>query len=392
MLTSSTEIGAQQIINRLYDRMNLRAPHIIHCESPWQLLLIPLILPVLLRGKQAGLNKDRLLEKIMPALQSDPKLQLWHRLWLRLDSASDELAHFGLLDLEHLLVADDDEVEGLLKPSREASVANLLRADLTRRVQGNHADADPKLDGESLLSRVRSMLIDGYEDVLNRYLLGMYGLYLPADPQSNSMCSSNVVRFRPHELCACFFHTSLSRIIKHIQFLEIGSDGCACLLFPHCCIVLENATVLNFDLAGRLNCDAGPALTFSDGYAVYGLEGSLVKREMVENPRWVTPKKIYNESNQEIRRLMLIRYGIEKFLVDSNAQKVHVDDFGVLFKKQLPDEEPLTFVKVVNSTADQDGTYRDYFLRVPPWIETAHGAIAWTFGLVQDEYSPVLQT
>jgi hypothetical protein len=35
---------------------------------------------------------------------------------------------------------------------------------------------------------------------------------------------------------------------------------------------------------------------------------------------------------------------------------------------------------VVNSTPEQDGTYRRYLLRVPPTTRTAREAVAWTFG------------
>ena len=49
-------------------------------------------------------------------------------------------------------------------------------------------------------------------------------------------------------------------------------------------------------------------------------------------------------------------------------------------------------VKVVNSTAEADGSFKDYFLRVPTTITSAREAVAWTFGKAADEYAPEVQT
>jgi hypothetical protein len=37
-------------------------------------------------------------------------------------------------------------------------------------------------------------------------------------------------------------------------------------------------------------------------------------------------------------------------------------------------------------------TRRKYFLCVPPWFQTARQAVAWTFGLEEEQYQPVQQT
>ena len=47
---------------------------------------------------------------------------------------------------------------------------------------------------------------------------------------------------------------------------------------------------------------------------------------------------------------------------------------------------------MVNSTPEPDGTYRTYWLRVPPTTRTARDGLAWTFGLTAPEYEPVAQT
>jgi hypothetical protein len=49
-------------------------------------------------------------------------------------------------------------------------------------------------------------------------------------------------------------------------------------------------------------------------------------------------------------------------------------------------------VEVVNSTAEPDGSRKRYWLRVPPEMQTAREAVAWTFGLSEREYDPTTET
>ena len=92
---------------------------------------------------------------------------------------------------------------------------------------------------------------------------------------------------------------------------------------------------------------------------------------------------IENERNIEIRRVKINRYGQERYLLDSDARIVAEDDFGILYRKTFFDDEPLMMVKVVNSTPEPDGTFKDYFLRVDPnaygGLKTARAAVASTW-------------
>jgi hypothetical protein len=125
---------------------------------------------------------------------------------------------------------------------------------------------------------------------------------------------------------------------------------------------------------------------------VYAIHGVRVPADVIENPASVTVERIERETNAEIRRVMIERYGQARYLVDSGAQQIHADDYGTLYRKEIPGDEPLVMVKVVNSTAEPDGSFKDYFLRVPPLMERARQAVAWTFGLEERDYAPAIQT
>jgi hypothetical protein len=123
-------------------------------------------------------------------------------------------------------------------------------------------------------------------------------------------------------------------------------------------------------------------------------------------PHEITVEMISKEQNSEIRRVMIDRYGPARYLVDSGAKKIQEDEWGSLYRKEVPGDEPILMVKVVNSTAEPDGSYKDYWLRVHPECRplladgtfgnpqmlTARNAVASTFGMVGADYSPLVQT
>lgn len=45
-----------------------------------------------------------------------------------------------------------------------------------------------------------------------------------------------------------------------------------------------------------------------------------------------------------------------------------------------------------NATAEADGTFKEYFLRVPPSITRARDAVVWTFGMRPSQYKPDLES
>ena len=141
----------------------------------------------------------------------------------------------------------------------------------------------------------------------------------------------------------------------------------------------------------RLHCATGPALE-SDIENLYFWHGVLVPAFAVTYPEWITVKHIEEEENAEVRRILIERYGQARYLQDAGAAELHRDDFGVLYRKEVPNDEALVMVKVVNSTPEPDGSFKDYFLRVPPTVRTAREAVAWTFDVPMAKYAPAAES
>ncbi|MEV3987590.1 DUF6745 domain-containing protein [Streptomyces sp. NPDC049837] len=162
--------------------------------------------------------------------------------------------------------------------------------------------------------------------------------------------------------------------------------------YEHLAVICERPVELHRDEAGRLDRADGPALAFPDGFALYAWRGMPVPGDFLAELAALTPERIREEENAELRRVMLEHFGYDRYLSESGAEPVHRDETGVLWRIPLPDDEDVAMVEVVNSTPEPDGTSRTYWLRVPPATRTAREGVAWTFGLAAEAYEPLRQT
>ncbi|WP_084558112.1 DUF6745 domain-containing protein [Hamadaea tsunoensis] len=162
--------------------------------------------------------------------------------------------------------------------------------------------------------------------------------------------------------------------------------------FERIAVVTERPAQLHRDNLGRLHQAGGPALSYPDGFSMYAWRGMPVPDDVAAQLPDLTAERIRTEENAEIRRVMLEYFGFDRYLSESDATRVQSDDYGILWRVDLPGDEPLVMVEVVNSTPEPDGTSRTYFLRVPPSVRTAREGVAWTFDLTADEYAPQQQT
>lgn len=157
-------------------------------------------------------------------------------------------------------------------------------------------------------------------------------------------------------------------------------------------VISERPEVLHRDEAGRLDHGEGPALAYGDGFALHAWRGMPVPAAFLAELASLTPRRIREEENAELRRVMLEYYGYDRYLTESGAEPVHRDETGILWRIALEGDEDVVMVEVVNSTPEPDGSHRTYWLRVPPTTRTARDGVAWTFGLDGAVYAPVRQT
>jgi hypothetical protein len=197
-----------------------------------------------------------------------------------------------------------------------------------------------------------------------------------------------------------------------------GTIESACWWWPHRRFVMvsERPVELHRELVNvatprgfnshRLHSDTGPAVSWPDGWGVWASHGVRVTKQVIERPESLTVEQIRGEHNVEVRRVMMERFGHERYIHESGAQLVHEDEWGKLWRTAIPDDEDLVVVEVENSSPEPDGSYRSYMLRVHPELRplhadgtngkpqklTARNAVASTFGCRGEDYTLEMQT
>jgi hypothetical protein len=164
--------------------------------------------------------------------------------------------------------------------------------------------------------------------------------------------------------------------------------------------------------ARRPHNETGPALE-SAIENIYFWHGVMVPAFVVVRPDWITIQHIDTETNAEVRRVMIERYGIERYIRDAGATIVHsdLDQYGRtrrLLRRELANDEPVVMVEVTNATVEPDGSFRKYMMRVDPKAfdgragRECHAAIASTWRKKGDhaqlffkrpeDYEPTVET
>jgi hypothetical protein len=169
-------------------------------------------------------------------------------------------------------------------------------------------------------------------------------------------------------------------------------------------IVAERPTQISLEQIGprgwrshQLHRADGPAISWTDGWAVSYWHGVAV-------PGWVTGAdggptlaRIQAEKNTEVRRCAIEAYGWDRYLSDIGSTPVDVaDDPGnpgqVLRLFDLPREAqvypaPVRLLVMTNASVDRGSRERRVFAEtVPVECAGAVDAAAWQFGVTPDRY------
>jgi hypothetical protein len=157
-------------------------------------------------------------------------------------------------------------------------------------------------------------------------------------------------------------------------------------------VLSERPVHIALDGDGRLHGTSGPAIEYPDGWQVWAWHGVRVPRHVVLQPEALNAREILKEPDVEVRRVMIERLGNDRFVRDAGARRLAEDETGVLWRVDLPFDEPIVCVEVTNATPEADATFRRYMLRVPPTMRSPRQAVAWTFGVDPSEYRPAAQS
>ena len=149
--------------------------------------------------------------------------------------------------------------------------------------------------------------------------------------------------------------------------------------------------VQHYCVNGRLHRSNGPASVTPNGELFYW-KGVHIEPSLWHSRETMSAEEILNHPNTEVRRCLLEMVGYEKLLAKTPHQVLDEDPEtgAVLYKVDVPDDEALVVVKVIDGTELKDengkGYRKVYFLKVPPTSQNCEEAIAWTFDMTVEEY------
>ena len=161
------------------------------------------------------------------------------------------------------------------------------------------------------------------------------------------------------------------------------------LAYERTCWITEPPVVLETDPQNRLHSRTGPALAFPDGWSLYAWKGIQVPERIIREADRLTADDISRQWDPMIRRCMLEIYTPERYVRGGHATRAAEDETGILWRKRWFEGDSWAAVEVVNGTPEPDGTYKHYYLQVPPTVRTPREAVAWTYGLSEHEYAAV---
>lgn len=414
-------------VRRLYESAGRKAPFVVWCQSIYQMVTLPSLL--------IGLMHSDTWQVISTNLADEPRDAAWERHW---EEAWSHLWAFGGYQLLHGMGSTSrvHRMYGQLEPALIKQAERELGAWLS---SGRVKQFEEKLARQAIYrqfwtmhmwprnfatDRVRILM-----DELNNELKAEFhrheqprSQFAPWRAQFEDKCRAlqtsissvftpmgaepvNQLRWAIWLPFGFFWPTVCNIWLRYIpgRFLtpyrdelalwnDLGQRVFAIIALENVAFVCEKPQVCAIDEGGRLHSESGPALVFSDGFTSYAWHGVIVDQRIITQPDRITVKEIESTSNVEMRRVLIERYGQPRYLEDTGATIKHQDDYGVLYHKVIPGDEPLAMVKVVNSSPEPDGTYKDYFLRVPPHVQTARQAVAWTFGFEEEEYEVTIET
>lgn len=188
-----------------------------------------------------------------------------------------------------------------------------------------------------------------------------------------------------------YIHTELEieNLDKMLPLIELAKYCGWWLPYEHAVILCDKPEFITMDDNNLLHNETGPAIKYADGFAVYSWRGVRIPAEWIEDKESLTPTIALTYENIEQRRCACEILGWDNVISGLNPKIIDIDDnpeIGQLIEVDLPDIGTERFLKV------QCGTGRSFSLPVPPDVETALDANAWTYGLAANDYIPEVRT
>jgi hypothetical protein len=112
-------------------------------------------------------------------------------------------------------------------------------------------------------------------------------------------------------------------------FLSFVSEVSFIIPYKGIAFISEKPSELHWSDDDRLHNDAGAAVRYEDGYSLYSFNGVSVTEKIIMSPEKITVEEIETEENLEVQRIMIERFGVDKYLIETGAKLIDSDMRGI---------------------------------------------------------------
>lgn len=144
-------------------------------------------------------------------------------------------------------------------------------------------------------------------------------------------------------------------------------------------IITNRPEEIHFDDNNELHNEMGPAIKFRRGTKsnIYSIHGVVVPQNVIMEPELLSVEMIEKEDNAEIKRIMMDRMGISKYLEKTGATIVDMDSTFVSKQNDgryvprvlMVDKDKRKFLVGTDGSTD-----RVYYMQVPEHVKTCSEA------------------
>jgi hypothetical protein len=183
--------------------------------------------------------------------------------------------------------------------------------------------------------------------------------------------------------------TQVTNLSPIAGLIEVGKTCGWYWPFENAVVICDRPKTIKMDDQKRLHCETGPAIEYRDGAKGYIWHGTRVPENWIIDKKSLTPQTALKWENVEQRRCACEILGWDNILSILKAKTIDKNkdaQVGELVEINTPELGKEKFLRV------KCGTGRIFSIPVPPDMETALQANAWTYNLNANDYKPEVRT
>jgi hypothetical protein len=185
------------------------------------------------------------------------------------------------------------------------------------------------------------------------------------------------------------FECDLKFIEKCLPLMQFSTQVGWWWPFKNAVIVSEMPKTLYMQ-HGRMHRDLEQAISYSDGFGIYALNGVRFTEDMIKfvitPAKDLNPEEILNIKNVEQRAEIIKKFGIAKLFKELKPKKLDSQESYELYEIDLKAYRPRIYLKMQNPSIDEV-----HIEAVAPECKTVEQALNWrNFGEINDKFTKPL--